>query len=142
MMESNDTQAKPASGYVGLAHASSGFVDQNRTAWILRPDEFLEPGARIRVDAGFATLTRGGWIIHEDPAEAGMPPMTVDQAEVIAQRAPEQEWCIHLVGASAESHYRRVGPAQWKLYKWGASLVRVNKRRLPHRWSFGEVPQC
>ena len=119
MAESGSAQAIRNCGEAKRASDRSALVGRAGLKCISRPEEFLVPDAAIRVDVGIATLTRGGWIIHEDQAEAGVSAMTVAEAEVLAQRAPEQEWLLHLFGAGGECHYRRVGPAASVSHKWG-----------------------
>jgi hypothetical protein len=111
---------------------SAAIVDKTRQAWLARPEELLPLEAKITVGIGFAALTRGGWVIFEEDDDAGTRPMTVAEAEQLAQRAPEHEWCIHLVGPGQARHYKRVGEAQWKLYRWGGGIGRSD-HRSPNR---------
>ena len=135
-------ESPPAAGdpnlpYLDFRETSAAIVDTTRQAWIPRPEELLPLEAKITVGIGFAALTRSGWVIYEEDDTAGIRPMTVADAEKLAQRAPEHEWCIHLVGPGQERHYKRVGDAHWKLYRWGAGLGRLDsrsvlRRRIPH----------
>lgn len=114
-------------------NTSAAMVAKTREAWMARPVELLPLEANIAVGIGFAALTRGGWLIFEEGDHAGAGPMTVAEAEKLAQRAPEHEWCIHLVGPDAERHYKRVGQAQWKLYQWGSGIGRPSHRAPNYR---------
>ena len=131
--ESTIAESETNSRYLDMRQPAAAIVDKTREAWIARPEELLPLDAKITVGVGFAALTRGGWLIFEENDDAGTRPMTVAEAETLAQRAPEHEWCIHLVGPGQERHYKRVGEAQWKLYRWGAGLGRPGSRSLPRR---------
>lgn len=120
-------------GGIDLRETRASMIEKTREAWITRPEELLPLDAKIAVGVGFAALTRGGWVIFEENDHAGTRAMTVAEAEKLAQRAPEYEWCIHLVGPGRERHYKRVGEAQWKLYRWGAGLGRPETQSLPRR---------
>ncbi len=129
--ESTTVASDANSRYLDFRRNAAAIVEKTRQAWITRPEELLPLDAKITVDIGFAALTRGGWVIYEEDDHAGTRPMTVAEAEKLARRAPEHEWCIHLVGPGQERHYKRVGEAQWKLYRWGAGLGRPGSRSLP-----------
>jgi hypothetical protein len=129
--ESASAAGDPGSQYLGIDQAAAAIVERTRQAWIARPEELLPLEAKIAVPSGFAALTRGGWVIFEESDDPGTRPMTVAEAEKLARRAPEREWCIHFVGPGQERHYKRVGEARWKLYKWGAGLGRPGSRSLP-----------
>ena len=111
-----------------LCHNARKVLERTRRAWMARPEEFLPADASIAVGNGFAALTRGGWVIYEDVDRATTRPITVADAERFAQREPEYEWCIHLVVPGQERYYKRIGPGQWKLYKWGACVGRFPVR--------------
>ena len=131
--ESTTVESDADSRQLDFRQTSAAIIDKTRRAWIERPEELLPLEAKITVGIGFAALTRGGRVIYEEDDHAGTRPMTVAEAEKLAQRAPEHEWCIHLVGPGEERHYKRVGEAQWKLYRWGAGLSRPGSRSLPRR---------
>jgi len=144
--ESNSETGEANPRHLDSREISAAIVDKTREVWIARPEELLPLEAKITVGIGFAALTRGGWVIFEEDEDAGIRPMTVAEAEKLAQRAPEHEWCIHLVGPGQERHYKRVGEAQWKLYRWGAGLGRpasrsVPRRRIPHEPLRGPAPE-
>ena len=131
--ESTSAGSDPNSRCLEFQRNSAAVVEKTRQAWITRPAEQLPLDAKITVTIGFAALTRSGRVIFEENDDAGTRSMTVAEAEKLAQRAPEHEWCIHLVGQGQERHYKRVGEAQWKLYRWGAGLGRPGSRSLPRR---------
>ena len=131
--ESPSAESDPNSICLEFRRNAAAIVEKTRQVWITRPEELLPPDAKITLGMGFAALTRGGRVIYEEDHRAGTRPMTVAEAEKLAQRAPEHEWCIHLVGRGQECHYKRVGEAQWKLYRWGAGLGRPNSRFLSRR---------
>jgi hypothetical protein len=128
--ESPSAAGDSGSQYSGIGRTAVAIVDKTRQAWIVRPEELLPLEAKITVGTGFAALTRGGWVIFEHNDDAATRPMTVAEAEKLARRAPEHEWSIHFVGPGQERHYKRVGEAQWKLYKWGSGLRRPDSGSL------------
>ena len=131
--ESTTPNSDGKSHHLEFSRNAAAIVDKTRRAWIERPEELLPLDAKSGVGIGFAALTRGGWVIYEEDDHAGTRPMTVAEADKLARRAPEHEWCIHLVGPGQERHYKRVGVAQWKLYRWGAGLGRPGSWSLPRR---------
>ena len=131
--ESTSAESDANSRHLEFRRNAAAIVEKTRQMWITRPEELLPLEAKITVGMGFAALTRGGRVIYQEDDNAGTRPMTVADAEKLAQRAPEREWCIHLVGPGQERHYKRVGDAQWKLYRWGAGLGRPDSRFLPRR---------
>lgn len=131
--ESTSAASDQNSRYLEFQRNSAAVVEKTRQAWFARPAELLPLEAKITVGTGFASLTRSGRVIFVENDDAGTRSMTVAEAEKLAQRAPEHEWCIHLVGPAQERHYKRVGEAQWKLYKWGAGLERRANRSLRRR---------
>jgi hypothetical protein len=84
-------------------------------------EDFLPLDAVIGVGFGVATLTRDGDVIYEEDGETAGP-VTVAQAEELAQTFPEHDWCIHLIALLDDRHYRRTGRGSWKLYKRGYGL--------------------
>jgi hypothetical protein len=118
---------------------SGKVVERTRREWICRPEEFLSPEAEIAVGVGFAALTRGTWVIYEETDRAESRPMTVAEADDLAQREPHHEWCIHFVGPGQERHYRRVGPGQWKLYRWGVGFGNPSGSTMRRRRISGEA---
>jgi hypothetical protein len=133
MSESSNAGGEFPPGTLDPIDVSRGVIEQTRGAWIMRPEEFLPSEAMIAVGIGFAALTRGGWVIFEENDHAGTKPMTVADAEKLALRSPEHEWCIHLVGTHQERHYKRVDAGLWKLYRWGAGLAGLGNRPVPRR---------
>ena len=84
--------------------------------------DFLPLDALIGVGFGMATLTRDGDVVYEEDSSETAGPITVAQAEELAQTFPEHDWCIHLVALLDDRHYRRIGDGLWKLYKRGYGL--------------------
>ena len=85
-------------------------------------EDFLPLDAVIGVGTGMATLTRDGEVVYEEGSSETTEPVTVAQAEELAQTFPEHDWCIHLVALLDDRHYRRMGRGSWKLYKRGYGL--------------------
>ena len=85
-------------------------------------EDFLPLDALIGVGFGMATLTRDGDVVYEEDSSETAGPITVAQAEELAQTFPEHDWCIHLVALLDDRHYRRIGDGLWKLYKRGYGL--------------------
>jgi hypothetical protein len=133
MTERIDAETDPTLGHGTHTHpdligASAAVVEQTRRAWISRPEEFLPLESTIAVGMGFAALTRSGWVVYEEGDAAGIAPMTVGEAEELAQQWPGHDWRIHLVSPGMECHYKHVGEGQWKLYKWGAGPCAAPRR--------------
>ena len=84
--------------------------------------DFLPLDAVIGVGFGIANLTRDGNVVYEEHGDEDARPITVAQAEELAQRFPEHDWCIHLIALLEDRHYRRTGSGCWKLYKRGYGL--------------------
>jgi hypothetical protein len=84
--------------------------------------DLLPLDAVIGVGFGIATLTRDGYLVYEEHGGDPAGPITVAQAEELAQKFPEHDWCIHLIALLEDRHYRRVGKDCWKLYKRGYGL--------------------
>lgn len=87
-----------------------------------RSDELLPLEAVIGVGTGIATLTRDGGAVYEHCGEEGGRLMSVAEAEELARRSPQHDWCIHLVALLDDRHYRRVGAGAWRLYRRGYGL--------------------
>jgi hypothetical protein len=104
-----------------LARACVSIIATTRRHWATKPDRFLPPEASIGVGLGYAALTRDGEPVYEDDG-TGRAPMTVAQAEHLAQREPERDWRIHLVAQLEDRHYRREGAGRWVIYERGYGL--------------------
>ena len=105
-----------------IARTFVSIVATTRRDWALRPDRFLAPEAPIGVGFGYAALTRDGETVYEEDHTRQRDPMTVGQAERLAQREPERDWRIHLVAQLEDRHYRREGPGLWVLYERGYGM--------------------
>lgn len=101
-----------------LRTPDTGAVDHPR-----RVDEStLEPDALIAAGAGYAALTRDGVPVFEAEFGALEHQMTVREANRIAERDAQREWCIHLIGQADDRHYRRTQDGRWTLYRRGYGL--------------------
>ena len=104
--------------------ASRAFVSiiaKTRRHWSMLPDRLLALEAIIGVGVGYAALTRDGVAVYEEN-DSGRAPMTVAQAEQLAQREPDHDWRIHLVAQLEDRHYRRQGVGRWVIYERGYGL--------------------
>lgn len=60
------------------------------------------------------------WDFHQDwdgKVEDGI--MTVQQAEDLAKKEPDEDWRIYLLSALSEANYQRQGDNSWVLYETG-----------------------
>ena len=106
----------------GIARTFVSIVAKTRRHWALKPDRFLAPEAPIGVGMGYAALTRDGETVYEEDRTGRRDPMTVAQAERLAQREPDREWRIHLVAHLEDRHYRREGVGRWVIYERGYGM--------------------
>ncbi|HKW36860.1 MAG TPA: hypothetical protein VJO54_03540 [Burkholderiales bacterium] len=106
----------------GLAHAVVSIIATTRRHWTEMPDGSLAPEATIGVGIGYAALTRDGAPVYEEDPTGRHDPMTVAQAERLAQREPDRDWRIHLVAQLDDRHYRRQGAGRWVIYERGYGL--------------------
>lgn len=97
-------------------------ISRTRALWAGRDEELLPMDACIGVAIGYAALTCDGRPVYEQEHGELAAAMSVLQAERIAAAAPQRDWKIHLIGQLDERHYRRIGAAQWKLYRRGYGL--------------------
>ena len=102
------------------ARANDGIFVAERNAAAI--EDFLALDAVIGVGYGVASLTRDGHTVYEEHGGEDAGPITVAQAEELAQTFPGHDWCIHLIALLDDRHYRRVGRGCWKLYKRGYGL--------------------
>jgi hypothetical protein len=105
-----------------IVHAFVSIVAKTREHWALKPDRLLAPEAPIGVGIGYAALTRDGETVYEEDHTGERDPMTVAQAEWLAQREPDREWRIHLVALLEDRHYRREGAGRWVIYERGYGI--------------------
>ena len=105
-----------------LAGAVVSIIAKTRQHWALKPDRFLAAEAPIGVGVGYAALTRDGETVYEEDHTGRRDPMTVAQAERMAQREPDHEWRIHLVAQLEDRHYRREGAGRWVIYERGYGI--------------------
>ena len=87
--------------------------------------DVLPMGCIIAVGFGYASLTKNGAEIYEEPnnPESEDEIMTAQQAEDLAKQDPDHDWRIHLVAPLSERHYQRQGDAQWVLYEKGQGFA-------------------
>jgi len=104
-----------------LARTFVSIIAKTRTHWAMREDRQLPPEATIGVGTGYAALTRDGEAVYEEGTDESEP-MTVAQAERLAQREPSHEWRIHLVALLEDRHYRREAAGRWVIYERGYGL--------------------
>ena len=118
------TELKPSSRAEGddVSRAFVSIIAKTHRHWKMLPDRCLAPEATIGVGIGYAALTRDGEAVYEEDGTGERPPMTVAQAERLAQNEPERDWRIHLVAQLENRHYRREGAGLWVLYERGYGM--------------------
>ena len=104
-----------------IPRAFVSIIAKTRRHWSALPDRCLALEATIGVGIGYAALTRDGKAVYEEDG-AGRAPMTVAQAERLAQREPDRDWRIHLVAQLEDRHYRREGDGLWVIYARGYGM--------------------
>ena len=104
-----------------LAHVCVSIIAKTRRQWAVS-DQCLAPGATIGVGIGYAALTRDGETVYEEDHTGRRAPMTVEQAERLAQREPDRDWRIHLVAQLDDRHYRRESAGRWVIYERGYGM--------------------
>lgn len=105
-----------------LPPAFVSLIAKTRRHWTEMPDGSLAPEATIGVGIGYAALTRDGETVYEEDPAGRRDPMTVAQAERLAQREPDRDWRIHLVAQLDDRHYRRQGAGLWVIYERGYGM--------------------
>lgn len=105
-----------------LDRVIASVIQQTRQHWVAMSDQYLPRDAVIGVGVGYAALTRDGQVVYEENGKRHCELMTVAQAEELALREPERDWCIHLVAQLENRHYRRSRPGAWELYERGYGL--------------------
>ena len=105
-----------------LSRATVSIIAKTRRHWAMGPDRYLAPEATISVGIGYAALTRDGETVYEEDRSGEREPMTVAQAEKLAQRESDHDWRIHLVAQLEDRHYRRVGAGRWIIYERGYGM--------------------
>jgi len=105
-----------------LSHATVSIIAKTRRHWAMRSDRRLAPETTISVGIGYAALTRDGETVYEEDRTGESAPMTVAQAEKLAQREADHDWRIHLVALLEDRHYRRVGAGRWVIYERGYGM--------------------
>ena len=83
----------------------------------------LDLGAIIAVGFGMATLEKNGKIIYMEENQPLEELMSVQQAEKIASKDPDNDWRIKLIGPLNESEYQRQGINHWVLYRTGKGFA-------------------
>ena len=105
-----------------FARATVSIITKTRRHWAMRSDRYLAPETYISVGIGYAALTRDGETVYEEGRGGDGAPMTVAQAEGLAQREAGRDWRIHLVAQLEDRHYRRDGAGRWVIYERGYGL--------------------
>ena len=110
-----------------LERATVSIIAKTRRHWAMRSDRYLAPGTPISVGIGYAALTRDGETVYEETVyeedRAGeIAPMTVAQAETLAEREADHDWRIHLVAQLEDRHYRREAAGRWVIYERGYGM--------------------
>ena len=116
------TQLEPAARAEDkdLERAFVSIIAKTRSHWAT--DRCLSPEATIGVGIGYAALTRDGETVYEEDCTGESAPLTVAQAEKLAQREADRDWRIHLVALLEDRHYRRVGVGRWVIYERGYGM--------------------
>jgi hypothetical protein len=118
---STKPEAAMRAGEDDVARTFVSIIAKTRRQWNMLPDRCLAPEATIGVGIGYAALTRDGKAVWEENG-GGRAPMTVAQAERLAEREPDRDWRIHLVAQLEDRHYRREGTGLWVIYERGYGL--------------------
>jgi hypothetical protein len=84
--------------------------------------DVLPMDAIIAVGFGCAQVTKNGEVIYDEP-EDETKFWTVQDAENVALKDPDNDWRIHLVGPLSEGHYQRQGNGHWVLYEKGMGFA-------------------
>jgi len=105
-----------------LSRATVSIIAKTRRHWAMGPDRYLAPEATISVGIGYAALTRDGETVYEEDRSGEREPMTVAQAEKLAQREADRDWRIHLVAQLEDRHYRREAAGRWVIYERGYGM--------------------
>jgi hypothetical protein len=105
-----------------LARVTVSIIAKTRRHWATLADRYLAPETAISVGIGYAALTRDGETVYEEDLTGAHAPMTVAQAEKLAQREADHDWRIHLVAQLEDRHYRRDGAGRWVIYERGYGL--------------------
>lgn len=77
----------------------------------------------ISVGFGAASLTKDNTVVWYESYYTSAKPITVADAERMAQADPDHDWRIHLVAPLHESHYQRQGAGVWVLYHTGLGFA-------------------
>lgn len=77
----------------------------------------------IAVGFGDASLTKNDETVYREDPQHEDDIITVEDAEEIAAKDPDNDWRIHLVAPLSERHYQRQGDKHWVLYKKGKGFA-------------------
>jgi hypothetical protein len=77
----------------------------------------------ISVGFGDASVTKDGVVAWYESYYNSTTPITVADAERMAQADPDHDWRIHLVAPLHENHYQRQGEGAWMLYQTGLGFA-------------------
>lgn len=117
-----EVESAPRAELDPFARATVSIIAKTRRHWATRSDRYLAPETSISVGIGYAALTRDGETVYEEDRAGESAPMTVAQAEELAQREADRDWRIHLVAQLEDRHYRRDGVGRWVIYERGYGL--------------------
>ena len=77
----------------------------------------------IAVGFGDASVTKDNTVVWYESYYTSAKPITVADAERMAQADPDHDWRIHLVAPLHENHYQRQGECAWMLYQTGLGFA-------------------
>lgn len=90
----------------------------------LEPRHVLPLSKVIAVGFGVACVSCNGETIWQESIHAEWADLwTVQTAEELASKDPEQDWRIHLVGPLSEGHWQRQGVGEWVMYRRGEGFA-------------------
>ncbi len=82
---------------------------------------------RIAVGFGSATLEKNGEIIYSEdrlPKDSEWESfLSGEQAEALAEKEPDNDWRIKIIGPLKEGEWQRQGPCHWVLYREGPGFA-------------------
>jgi len=77
----------------------------------------------IAVGFGYAAVTKNDKEIHVESNDYEEKDWTAQDAELLAEKEPNNDWRIHLVAPLSERHYQRQGNNNWVLYEKGIGFA-------------------
>ena len=85
--------------------------------------DILPMDSIIAVGFGYAAVTKNGKEVYTEPYEEEAEDWTVQDAELLAEKEPDNDWRIHLVAPLSERHYQRQDKNKWVLYEKGIGFA-------------------